>query len=928
MPLRPLATALVAASLLTVALPGCGELFDPTPEELVERARASQAKGDLKASIIDLKSAAQRDPDNSEVRRLLADSYIKSGLGAAAEKELVRAKALGADPGALAVPLARSLLLQGEYGRLVEEVQLTPGMAQTDRARLLQLQGEARLGLGDLERGCARFDESARADPQYAAAYIGQAKCAFARANVDRSRALIAHAKHLDPQDVQSWLLEAELDDHQGDAKAAHAAYGQALKLMPGNMAALTGHAYTALKLGDTATARADIDQARKRYPDSVPIKYLDGLAAFSEGKHEATRDKARQILLRSPNHAPTLLLLGLSSFKLGEYETARSSLSRVLAQQPENTAVRKLLAELMIQAGEGKQALDLMRPALTEPVPDTQLLALAASASAISGQLADARQLFLEAVEQAPDQTGLQLALAQTQVASGEQEKALETLRRAAQNDTPDFEANKLLVQTLLQLRRHDEALAVAQALRSRHPDRALPLNLEGSVRLTRNDLAGARRSFEQAIEVEPSDEAAALNLAQVDLAENKPADARARLEKLARALKPSPQALVMLAGIERRQGNETAFVNSLQSALAIAPQSMPARIQLMQHFLEKNEPRTALGYTRDGDRYGMKHPAYLDLKGRIQIAAGEPSGALATYQKLLQAAPRSAGAQVGIARAQTAAGNPAAARTALVAALKLDPGHPEALVEMTMLEAMAGNLSAARAHATALQSRHPDSPAGFALEGDLLLGQGKPGEAAKRYERAFAIAPGNATALSLFRARYRAGDKARAYDAMTRWLKDHPDDHRSRAYLASAYKADGRPADAARQLEYILDKTPDNVVIQNDLALVYAELRDPRAIALAEKAYAREPRSAQIADTYGQVLLSAGQAQNSARILRRAVDLAPGDPSIRYRLAQALAKAGDRNGARSELKTALDAKRPFPESEEARRMLNELGR
>lgn len=928
MQLRPLAAALLVASLVPLALPGCGRLSDPTAEELVERAKASQARGDVKTSIIELKSAAQKEPGNPQVRWMLGEVYIESGMGAEAEKELIKAKELGVSPQSLMVPLARSLLLQREYRRLADEILPTPETTQANKARLLQLQGEAQLGLGNFERGCTLFDDSARTDPQYVTAYIGQAKCAFARKDIDKARALIAHAKTLDPEDVQSWLLQAELDDQLGDAKAAHAAYGQALKIAPNNMAAITGHAYTALKLGDAASAKKDIDKARRQFPNSVSVKYLEGLMAFSEGKHEATRDKAQEILRLSPDHASALLLLGLSSYKLGEYETARSNLAKVLAQQPGNTPVRKLLAELMIRAGEGKQALDLMRPALNQPAPDTQSLALAASASAISGQLADARQLFTEALKKQPDQASLQVALARTQAASGEQEKALETLRLAAEHDTPDFQANKLLVQVLLQLRRHDEALAVARALQSKHPGRALPFNLEGTVRVAQEDLPGARKSFSQAIAVEPADEAGVLNLAQVDMAENKLKDARARLEKLANGPSRSPEALVFLASIERREGNEPAYVKSLQSALAAAPDSMTARIQLMRHYLEKNEARTALTYTRDGDRYGMKNPAYLALKGKIQVAAGEPSGAVTTYQKLLQLTPRSPDAHVSMASAQAAAGNPAAARNALTAALKLDPHHPEALTQMTMLEAAAGNLAAARKHAGVLQSRYPGSPAGFALEGDLLLGQNKPGEAAKRYEQAFAIAPSGATALSLFRARYRAGDKAAAYESMGQWLKDHPDDHRGRAYLASAYRADGRPKEAARQLEYVLSKAPDNIAIQNDLALVYADLRDPRAVVLAEKAYARQPKSAQIADTYGWVLLNAGQAEKGLGILRKAADLAPRDPSVRYHLAQALAKTGNRTEARTEVKAALKTERPFPESVQARRLLEELER
>lgn len=926
MRLHPIATALLVTSLSTSVLIGCDKLSNSSPEELIERAKDHQAKGDLKASIIELKSALQKDPNNPRARWMLGETYIQYGLGAEAEKELKKAKELGVSSQTLMVPLAKSLLMQGEYKRLADEIVLlkTEG-TPTNRAQLLQLQGEAQLGLGNLEQGCALFDESARADPQYVTAYIGQAKCAFAKKDINKTRALIAHAKSVDPNDVQSWLLEAELADQLGNTKAAHVAYSQALKTEPDNMAAITGHAYTALKLNDPASAKNDIDRAKKQFPDSIPVKYLEALMAYSQGKMSATRDKAQEILKLSPEHSSALLLLGLSSYKLGEYQSAQSNLNRVLVQQPGNTTVRKLLAELMMKSGEGKQAFILLRPALNQS-SDPETLAIAANASAISGQLATARQLFNESLKKQPDQASVEVALARTLAASGEQEKALETLRLAAQHDTPDYQANKLLVQVLSQFRRYDEALRITQALQVKLPNKALPFNLEGTVYVAKGDLSSARKSFNQAITVEPTARASVLNLAQIDLAENKLKDARARLEEPINNLIKTPEALLLLATIARREGNEAGYVKSLKAALDTDPNSIAARIQLMSFYFEKNQTKTALALTKEGDQYGLKNPMYLDLKGKIQISAGEASGAVTTYQKLLQLAPNSAKTHMGMAMAQAAAGNLPAARSELATTLKLDPKNAEALSNMAILEASSGDITTARKHAGVLQSQHPKSPEGYALEGDMLLGQNKPGEAAKLYEKAFAIAPSGSTALSLFRAHYRSGNKPMAYEKMGLWLKGHPNDHRSRAYLAAAFKADGQYKEAIRHLEYILAKTPNNIAIQNDLALVYYALGDSRALSLAEKAYTRQPKSAQIADTYGWILLNQGQADKGLGIIRRAADMAPKDPSIRYHLAQALTKHGSRTEARLEVLAALQGGSSFPESKQAKQLLQEL--
>lgn len=925
MQIHSIAASFFIAILSTHTLSGCEKLSNTTSEELIERAKDFQAKGDFKSSIIELKSAIQKDPNNPQARWMLGEIYVQNGMGAEAEKELKKAQELGVNSQSLMIPLAKSLLMQREYKRLSEESILKSETTPSNRAQLLQLQGEAQLGLGNLEMGCALFDESARTDPQYVTAYIGQAKCAFAKKDIEKTRAHIKHAKSLNPKDIQSWLLEAELADYLGDARASYTAYDQALKVEPHNIAAITGRAYTALKLKDPKSAKQDIDKAKKRFPDSIPVIYLEGLMAFSEGNMETTRDKAQEILKLVPDHPSALLLLGLSSYNLKEYETARSNLSKVLAQQPGNTMVRKVLAELMIQSGEGKEALELLQPALNKS-SDTQSLALAASASAITGQLATARQLFTASLQKQPDQANVEVALARTLAASGEQEKALETLKRAAQHDTPDHQANKLLVQVLSQLRRYDEALEVTRALQAKLPNEALPFNLEGTVYVAKGDLANARKSFSQAISVEPTAGAGVLNLAQVDMKENKLKDARARLQKLTNGPTPNPEALLFLANIHKQEGNEAAYVKSLQAALGAAPNLLDARLLLMRYYLEKNQAKTALAYTKDGDQYGLKSPLYLDLKGNIQIAVGEPSAAVTTYQKLLQMAPKASRAHMGMATAQAAVGNHKAVRDELAAALTLDPNNPEALTQLAMLEASTGNTETALKHAGAMQSRYPKSPVGFALEGDIRLGQNKPGEAAKLYEKVFALAPSGSTALSLFRAYYRAGNKGLAYEKMGIWLKSHPDDHRSRAYLAAAYKADGQLKEAARHMEYILTKIPNNIAVQNDLALVYSGLRDPRAVPLAEKAYISQPKSAQIADTYGWVLLNSGQSDKALTILRKAADMAPQDPSIRYHLAQALAITGNRVEAQREVQAALKAGNDFPESVQAKQLLQEL--
>ena len=136
----------VSAVLLMVLcglVSGCGK--DLSDKEYIERAKQAQDKGDLRTSVIDLKNALRRNPDNTEGRWMLGKIYLDVGNGAAAEKELAKAKELGIAPAAVEVQLGQALLMQGLYDRVIKEITPVEGLSVRDQALIHALRGEAYL---------------------------------------------------------------------------------------------------------------------------------------------------------------------------------------------------------------------------------------------------------------------------------------------------------------------------------------------------------------------------------------------------------------------------------------------------------------------------------------------------------------------------------------------------------------------------------------------------------------------------------------------------------------------------------------------------------------------------------------------------------------------------------------------------------------
>ena len=118
------------------------------------------------------------------------------------------------------------------------------------------------------------------------------------------------------------------------------------------------------------------------------------------------------------------------------------------------------------------------------------------------------------------------------------------------------------------------------------------------------------------------------------------------------------------------------------------------------------------------------------------------------------------------------------------------------------------------------------------------------------------------------------------------------------------------GRYKDAIVHYDVLQQKLPDNILVLNNLAWAYAQMKDDRALATAERAYKLAPDNASVADTIGALLVERGDAARGMELLEKAVKAAPNVAEIHYHLAQGWVKKGDKSKARGELERA-DARR-----------------
>ena len=158
--------------------------------------------------------------------------------------------------------------------------------------------------------------------------------------------------------------------------------------------------------------------------------------------------------------------------------------------------------------------------------------------------------------------------------------------------------------------------------------------------------------------------------------------------------------------------------------------------------------------------------------------------------------------------------------------------------------------------------------------------------------------------------------------------WLESHPQDLAVRAMLAESLRTSGDTAGAVAQYQGLLTDAKESPVVLNNLAWLYHLQGDARALATAKRAWELAPKSPEIADTYGWLLVETGSVRQGLEMLASA-DAVGGvaRPDIRFHYVQALAKAGERDRARTLLIELMAEKPAVPDEAEASRLLATLG-
>ncbi len=900
-----------SALALAIGLAGAPVWASPSSD----KARAALDGGDSRTATIELKNALQQDPNDADARLLLARLYLASGNGAGAEKEILTARDLGADPAQWRIDLVQSLILQGRFDEAMQQLDEAGSLSGADRIRALVLRGDSALGRGQLDEARDQYQQALALDPDDQSAGVGRLRLALMQK--DREAA----AKSADaflarfPTNKDALLIRAELHRTAGENKEALALFDRALEIDPNNLMTRLGRATALIGLGDLDGAREALDQVDALQSNVPMTNYLRAVVAFQDKDWRQAAELLVRVLAAVPNHRQSQLLLGIIRYSQDELETAQRLLDNVIQADPKNVQARKALAATRIKLHDPQGAIEVLQPVAQGGDPQT--LALLGSAHMLAGDLEGGQEWLNRAVQEAPNLASLRTQLGLTLLAGGQTGKAIDELQTAVDLGQDILQADVLLVLAHIKNKELDQAVEAGKRLEERRPGSPIPYNLTGLALMAKGDLPAAREHFEKALSVDPQFTTAQINLARIDTAAKDLDGAQRRYDRVLTSNPRHLGALLGLAALAEQRGDDKALEAALERARNANTAAPQPGLLLASFYLTRGDYPKALGVAEELARAFPNDDSVLQMLGRAQTLAGDASGAGRTFDQLLAKHPQDAQLHYLAGGARWKNKDFAGAQLSFREALELKPDFREARIALASVSLDGGDTDAALQAAKALQKDYPDAAVGYRLEASIQSARREPAKAADALREAYQLEKSGALAGQLANALRQSGQLTEAVAVLDAWVAENPNDADAQGQLGLLLQQAGRPTDAIARYEQAASMSEKrNPLLLNNLAWLYREEGDPRAQTIAKEAYELAPNRPEIADTYGWILYQAGQMEEGLRILQQAYLAVPNQTEIGYHVAVALEGLGRTDESVQVLRRIL---RESPNSDQA---------
>jgi tetratricopeptide (TPR) repeat protein len=858
-PFKP-AAVLLASVLIFAGCDGKNENAgtEAKTQEYVARAENYRSQGQYRAAIIEVRNALQKNPNDRVATLELASISNELGQGKSALKLLEPIAKVANREEALAI--AQSYFLQRKFQSVLDYLSAQKQRLNlVDDAEACLLEARALLRLGRLSEAESQLSKLDASDPYVALEKITAAaqrnEVAIAKSAMD---SLLA--KYPENTDV---LLAAALQAEQANLlETAEDLLSKALIqtpqtdiMLPQKTEILRRLSTTLTKLGRSNEALIYAKTLAEANPQGSLLqdKFKQGLELFQTGKLEEAEPILAEVYKESRNETAGILL-GMIQYAKNDMLGAEQYLGSNIDPEVSPETALTTLAATQLRLDQPEKLVALFDKEARGNIKSPELKLLVGIALLQTGEATQGDALIKSAQSDRPNDRGLQTTLARYYLSIRAADKAIAALEPL--NAENDAALGRLLIGAYLLDGKSEKALETAKAIASNNPQTAENTWVLGHT---------------------------ALQLQRLDIAET----------ALTRALTQRADFLpaqLDMANLHLRQKHFTPAENIYRAVLKQKPDTLPALqgllISLKQKGLKDDElEKSFLDDTKSSENGKLVLAEYYLGSRKLQdadrlvntVVGGESSTYVTQIRQQLTMAH-------AIELIQSK--DYKQARVAIAEGLEAHPLNPALLTLLARIDLQEKKTDDAKKIAAQLHQIAPQSPQTLELLGDLAMLEDN-ANAQTHYRGAWNKIANDPLGLKLYRSLAKDPKAANAF--LSEWSLRIPNSTQAQLLIGISKQQAGDKKGAIADYEAVIARNERDALALNNLAWLYSEINDKRALATAERAAALQPDNPAVLDTHGWILVQDGQKERGIEQLKKALKLAPNSNEIEQHLAKA---------------------------------------
>jgi tetratricopeptide (TPR) repeat protein len=773
--------------------------------------------------------------------------------------------------------------------------------------------------------GCGKPEERA-------AEYLQKAQGLYEQGDYVAAKLEAQNAAQIQPKNAAAHYLLAQIAEKQQDFRPMVQRLMMAVDADPNLVPAR-------VKLGTMYFFGQAFDQAAEQAkaavalaPDDPDVRVLNARVLFQKQDRAGGVEELDAALAKNPNHVEALLLRG-SAYAVEDPAKGLAFIDEAIARLDAESAksLRQVRIAILAQEKRMGEVEEAYRGLIRDYPQDQDFQYQLARFYASQGRVDEAEQVMRSVVSLDPNDVKARLGLAQFLAQMRSPEAAEQALEAFAAESPDQLQLRLALGQLYEANQKPDAALAVYEALA-----KASATSKEGraarvrtaALQIGKGKIDEGSAGIDAVLAEEPDDAEALLIRAGLRVRDQKFDNAVADVRTVLRKDPQNRRAMLLLARTHSLQNERVLAKDAYRRLLEADPRSAEAPRELAQlEVLDKN----LQGAEEILRKRIEAEPADIEAGARLVqllIAAESLDKAEQQARRLAEVPDNKGAGDFELGRVYRAKKKNADAVAAFRRALEQNPQWNlplEALVG-TLVEM--GRKQEAEVLLDEHMKKYPDNLGAKFLQGGVYASRGEKDQAQKIFEE-IATARPEASLAWVAMAGLDRDDPAKRIAAYQRGLAANPGDAQLGLLLGTELEQAGRVDDAISHYEQLLASNPKIDIAANNLAALLLDYRKDaashqRALDLAKRF--ESTSNPALLDTVGWAYYRTGNYPLAVQYLERAVAGA-GVPLLRYHLGMAYLANNNPNGAKQELKQAVDeAKQDFTGLEEARQALAKL--